>query len=217
MKRFLSLITVLVLILGLMIPALSLAAPQTPAIKSTSPGVNKVTISWNAVSGVKGYEIAWGQKGVSDLLDSHATTTGTCVTVNGLKEKTTYAFRIRAYYKSGTKTKYTPWSSKKYVTTLSSTPSTPTITSVSVSGAKVTVKWNKDSRAEGYEIRWDEKGRIGWRSLKDVKFTGSYTAASRIVTGATMAFQVRAYWWSGKKLKYTSWSATRYVKVPVSR
>lgn len=103
------------------------------------------------------------------------------------------------------------------MTTQSSKPSTPSISSISASGAKVTIKWNKDSRAEGYEVRWNEKGRIGKRSHVDVGNTGSYTATSRIVTGATMAFEIRAYWWSGSKIKYTSWSATKYVNVPVPK
>ena len=217
MKRVLSLITVLVLILGLMIPSLSLAA-STPAIRSLSAGTTSASVSWNAVGGVQGYEIAWGRKGVSDWLDRHATTTGTCVTVTGLSEDTTYVFRVRAYYKCGTSTKYTSWSAKKSVKTQSSKPATPSITGLSASNGRVTVKWNKDSRAVGYEIQWDEKGRAGWRSYVDVRGTGSYTASTRIITGATMAFRIRAYWYEGKKLKYTSWSATKYVYVkPVGK
>ena len=212
MKRVLSVITVLVLILGLMIPVLSLAAPKTPSIKSAKTGTTSVTISWNSVDGAQGYQIAWGKKGVSDLLDDKATTTNTSVKVAGLKPNTTYAFRIRAYYKSGSKTKYTDWSSKKFVTTDTDKPSVPTINGASYSNGKVTLKWSSDSRAAGYEVSWSEKGAlIPWGDPVETK-KNSMVITKRIVTGTTMAFRVRAFWWEGTKIKYTSWSSTKYLK-----
>ncbi len=211
MKRVLSLITVLVLILGLAVPSLSLAAPKTPSIKKATAEANAVTLTWKAVKGAQGYKIAWGRKGVSDLLDDTATTTGTSVRVAGLSEGTTYAFRICAYYKKGSKVKYTSWSAKKFVTTSTSVPATPVISSISSSNSRVTLTWNKDSRAAGYEVRWDEKGTLGWR-WKAVDITsGSYTASNGITAGRNMAFQVRAYWWKGSSLKYTDWSSTVYI------
>ena len=63
MKRFLSILSALILILGLAVPSMSLAAPKTPAIKKATADTSSVTISWNGVSGAKGYQIAWGPKG----------------------------------------------------------------------------------------------------------------------------------------------------------
>ena len=213
MKRILSLIVTLVLIIGLAIPVVSFAEkPKTPAINSVSAGTNTATVSWGAVSGAKGYEIAWGKKGVSDLLDSTATTTGTSISVSGLKENTSYAFRVRAYYKSGKKTKYTSWSSKKYVTTATSKPSVPKINSGCYSNGQVTLTWNSDYRAAGYEVSWGEKGTWGWPGWGDAKNKNSMVIRNQLVTGSTMAFRVRAYWWQGTKIKYTDWSSTYYVK-----
>ena len=218
MKRIFSIIITLVLIIGLAAPAVSFAeTPKTPSINSTSAGTNSVTISWGSVSGAKGYEIAWGKKGVSDLLDSTATTTGTSFKATGLKENTTYAFRVRAYYKSGSKTKYTSWSSKKFVTTAASKPSVPTITGGSYAKGQVKLNWSSDSRAAGYEVSWGEKGTWGWPGYLDTeRNVNSAVIKNQLVTGSTMAFRVRAYWWEGKKIKYTDWSATQYVKTTVA-
>ncbi len=218
MKRIITLIITLALILGIMIPGTSMAEskPKTPAIKSTSSTASSITVSWNNVGGAVGYQVAFGKKNTPDFSDTVATVYGTGCTISGLKADTSYAVRVRAFYKSGTKMKYTSWSGKKYVTTKKNTPDKPVISSLSYSGGAVTVKWNKDSRAKGYEVSWSEKGPSPWGSPKDVKSTGSYTATSRIITGTTMAFRVRAYWYEGTKLKYTSWSETKYVKTTSS-
>lgn len=214
MKRVLSILITLVLLIGLSIPALSLAeTPAIPSIKSASSSPTSVTVSWGAVKGALGYQVAWGKKGVSDLLDKTATTEGTSLKATGLSENTTYAFRVRAYYKSGTSIKYTSWSAKKFVTTGATKPAVPSITSISYSNGKVTLGWSMDSHAKGYEVSWSEKGSlIPWSSPKDVQMVNSTTITNRIITGTTMAFRVRAYWNEGTSLKYTSWSATKYVK-----
>ena len=90
----------------------------------------------------------------------------------------------------------------------------PTISSVSYSNGRVTLKWNSDSRAAGYEVSWAEKGAlIPWGSPKDAKKNTSMVITNRVIIGATMAFRVRAYWWQGTKIKYTSWSQTKYLKI----
>ena len=65
-----------------------------PTITSATPGVEKVTLNWNAVTGATKYRVFSYLNGT---YTSHTEVSGTTYTVSGLTAGTKYGFVIRAY------------------------------------------------------------------------------------------------------------------------
>ena len=87
---------------------------STPVLKGAAKYNNYVTLSWNKISNAKGYEIYRG----SSLLK---TVTSTSYKNTGLKAKTSYKYKVRAYYVSGGKKVYSSFSKVITVTAKSKT------------------------------------------------------------------------------------------------
>lgn len=93
-----------------------------PKIKSVSRNKTSIKVQWNRVKAgtkkVSGYEIQiCRKKSFSGNTLKMYRTSGLKYTLKGLKRKTTYYVRIRAYKRVGGKDYYSKWSAKKNVKT----------------------------------------------------------------------------------------------------
>ena len=177
----------------------TLSAPSN--FRATSTTVSSVTLSWNGVAGAGSYEIRYDTKG-SIGWGYSATTTGTSITITGLKADQSYAFDICSMVNG----KRSDRSSTIYATTNKlSVPSN--FRGSSNSSDSVTLYWNGVAGATGYKIRYDTKGSIGWDYSKTTSSTS--ITISGLKGGKTYAFQILSYSGSDEG----SYSSTIYVSV----
>lgn len=72
----------------------------------------------------------------------------------------------------------------------------------------ISVSWKSVKGINGYEVRWGRTGTPGWNTLctssTEMRITG-------LNSGVKYTFQVRAWYKSKSKTKYTSWSSKAYA------
>ena len=177
--------------------------------KVKSKTATSVTLQWNKNASATGYELQkWdGKKWVSlTKISKNSTTT---YTVKSLKASTTYKYRIRAYKTIGKATQYSTYSATLSVNTNPSNMSG--FKAKSTAKTSVTLQWNKNTSATGYEIqKWNGKK---WVSAAKVTKNSTVTSTVRSLKANTSyKFRIRAYKTIGKTTQYSSWSGTLTVK-----
>ena len=177
--------------------------------KAKSKTATSITLQWNKNTSATGYELQkWdGKKWVTlTKISKNSTTT---YTVKSLKASTTYKYRIRAYKTIGKATQYSTYSATLSVNTNPSNMSG--FKAKSTAKTSVTLQWNKNTSATGYEIqKWNGKK---WVTLTKISknSTTTYTVKNlKAVT--TYKFRIRAYKTIGKVTQYSSWSGTLTIK-----
>ena len=133
----------------------------------------------------------------------------TTYTVKSLKASTTYKYRIRAYKTIGKATQYSAYTATLSVNTNPSNMSG--FKAKSTAKTSVTLQWNKNTSATGYEIqKWN-----GQKWVSAVKVTKNSTVTSTVKSlkaNTSYKFRIRAYKTIGKTTQYSSWSGTLTVK-----
>ena len=175
--------------------------------KIKSKTATSVTLQWNKNASATGYELQkWdGKKWVAlTKITKNSTTT---YTIKSLKASTTYKYKIRAYKTIGKATQYSGY-------TELSVNTNPTNMSgfkaKSKSYNSVTLQWNKNTSATGYELqKWDGKK---WVALTKItkNSTTTYTVKS-LKASTTYKYRIRAYKTIGKATQYSGYSATLSV------
>lgn len=162
----------------------------TPMLVMSAPKANaaskSIQLSWNKVSGAKGYEVYQYK---NDKWTKIKTTTSTSYTVKNLLSGTSQKFAIKPYSVSGGKTVYGSLSKQLYTST---NPVTVNFSLTSGTG-KATVKWNKVTGASGYRIYYKTSKNGSWKTLKTVNNkTTSYTKTG-LRKNKVYYFTVKAY------------------------
>ncbi len=177
--------------------------------KAKSTAKTSVTLQWNKNTSATGYEIQkWnGKKWVSAAkVTKNSTVTST---VKSLKKNTSYKFRIRAYKTIGKATQYSAYTATLSVNTNPSNMSG--FKAKSTAKTSVTLQWNKNTSATGYEIqKWNGKK---WVSAAKVTKNSTVTSTVKsLKKNTSYKFRIRAYKTIGKATQYSSWSGTLTVK-----
>lgn len=163
--------------------------PAAPSgVKAVSASSTSVKVSWNAVSGVTGYQVwrATSANGTYTALGSVTTTNRTCT---GLTAGTKYYFKVRAYKETnGTKT-YGSFSS-----VVSAEPQLAAPGSVKISAratTSLTVSWNYVGGATGYEVYRATTSNGTYSKLGEV--TETSRKCPGLTSGKKYYFKVRAF------------------------
>ena len=177
--------------------------------KAKSKSYNSITLQWNKNTSATGYELQkWdGKKWVTlTKINKNSTTT---YTVKSLKASTTYKYRIRAYKTIGKATQYSAYTATLSVNTNPSNMSG--FKAKSTAKTSVTLQWNKNTSATGYEIqKWNGKK---WVSAAKVTKNSTVTSTVKsLKKNTSYKFRIRAYKTIGKATQYSSWSGTLTVK-----
>ncbi len=177
--------------------------------KAKSKTATSITLQWNKNTSATGYELQkWdGKKWVTlTKINKNSTTT---YTVKSLKASTTYKYRIRAYKTIGKATQYSAYTATLSVNTNPSNMSG--FKAKSTAKTSVTLQWNKNTSATGYEIqKWNGKK---WVSAAKVTKNSTVTSTVKsLKKNTSYKFRIRAYKTIGKATQYSSWSGTLTVK-----
>ncbi len=183
-----------------------LTLAKVTSFKVKSIFSTNVTLQWNKNSAASGYEIEQykGGKWVNVAkITSNATTS---YTVKGLAAGTAgYQFRIRAYRTEGKNKAYSGYSSIVKVNT--NPYGVGGFKCSSKTSTSVTLKWNKGTTANGYQLQQYKDGK--WVTI----YTGtkatitSYTVKNLKAGTAGYRFRIRAYKTYGNTKQYGSWSS----------
>jgi uncharacterized repeat protein (TIGR02543 family) len=175
-------------------------------LKAASAGYNSVKLTWSPVAGATKYVVyrATSREGTYSKLTETALTsyTGTKLTTN-----TTYYYKVRACrLADGTKV-YGDYSS---VVSAKPVPAKASLKAVRASSTSVRLTWGKVEGSTGYEIYRATSSEGTYTKLTETAST-SYTN-TKLTTGKTYYYKVRAYRLVGKTKVYGSFSAVKYVK-----
>lgn len=192
--------------------------------EETKPGVQKVTgvtavykntskvaVSWKKVAGAYGYEIYRSKK------ENGRYTLKERVTATGQKEKVklnhkdgkTFYYKVRAYTKNADGTNVYG----EFSEAILAAPAKPKVKAdVNYSLKKVTLKWEKADRADGYVVYKYNVKKNKYKKLATVTKTTSWSKTLR--SGKKYVLRVRAYEKDAKgKKNYGALSASKVVRV----
>lgn len=140
------------------------------------------TITWKSVNGVSGYSV-YQWIGTTDSYRKLGDNAYPYYTNSGKSSGTMYTYRVKAYYVSDNVMQY----SKPAQMVTCTLPANVTVKTAKRSGSKISLAWNKVSKATGYEI-YVKSGR-SWKKLTTTSGK-SYTAKN---LSGTKTFKIRAY------------------------
>ncbi|MCO7121962.1 family 10 glycosylhydrolase [Ihubacter massiliensis] len=162
---------------------------------------NALTVKWNKISGVSGYQIyrATSKNGKYKKIKTAGSGT-TSYKNSKLTAGKTYYYKVRAY-KGGTTYSFSSVVSKK------PKPKTPSI-STKAGKRKITVSWKKVSGASGYKVYRATKKSGKYKTVKTIKSskTRKYTN-KKLKKGKRYYYKVRAYKTVKGKRVYSSYSS----------
>lgn len=176
--------------------------PAIPSsIKAASSSYSSIKTSWAAVSGANGYQVyrATSSKGTYSLV---GTTASTSFNNSGLSTNRIYYYKVRAYRLAGSTKIYSNFTT---VVSAKPIPSVPSHFKVSRSSStSLKLSWSKVSGASGYEI-YRATSKSGTYSLLKRTTSLNYTN-SRLKTGRTYYYKLRAYKTVGTAKVYSGWT-----------
>ena len=166
---------------------------------------SEIALTWNAVTGAKGYEI-YQQNGSS--WKKIKTTSGTSYTVKKLKSNKTYKFKVRAVVDGASGA----YSSVLKVETI---PETTSKLTLKAGKKQLTASWSKVSGISGYEIQYSTSKKFTKKTTKTVsaKSSSKKTTIKKLKNGKKYYVRLRAYKTVDGKKVYSDRSAVKSVKV----
>lgn len=192
-------------------PVTALTGPGKITGLRLSVKSSTVTLRWDKAAGVSGYRV-YRLNSKTKKYERLTTLSGEN-TLSWKDEKrataTAYSYKVRAYVTKDGRTGYGDYSDVK---TAAIPPAKVTGLSLSATASAVTVKWNKVSRASGYQVyRWNSKEKK-YQYVKYVKGGSitSYVNTGR-AAGTEYRYKVRAYFATGGKNYYGSYSDVKTV------
>ena len=176
----------------------------------TAENANKgIKITWKKVTGATGYVIK-RQAGSGEWKSIKTITSGSTLTYTdtyGNTNGTKYTYRV--YAKAATGTSYLYRAAECYKV------ARPTISSVTNSASKkMTVKWAKNAKANGYQIQYSLKSNFsGAKSVPADKNSIVTKTIGGLTKGKKYYVRLRTYKKVGSKKYYSTWSPTKTVTI----
>ena len=175
-----------------------LVLPSVSGLKAASRTDKSITLGWNKNANATGYVIEYynGAKWVKKSTVTKNTTVK--YTVSSLKPGTVNKFRIRAY-------KATNYSAYSYITVNTLPSAVSGFKTVSKTSSTSTLRWNKNTSADGYIIERYIVNR--WIQTQKVVGSGNVSTTIKSLTaGSTNKLRIRAYKTINKKTEYSSYT-----------
>lgn len=195
------------------------SAPGATSLTVSASGSESLKLTWEKVkisSGkyVDGYAIyrCGTEKGTYKKIKTIKNGNTTSYTDEGLTTGNTYYYKIRSYYKSGGKTIYSAFSD---IVSGQVVPAKPTVEAVSADYQTVRLTWKQITGANGYQVRRSDTADGTYKTVKTINSGSTLTYDdSKLTTGKTYYYKVRAYVKKDGKKIYGAYSDVKYA-VPV--
>ncbi len=173
--------------------------------KVTSVTGSWITLEWAKNDKATGYAIEQYKGGKWTVIATTKNNTTLKFTVKGLKNDTTYSFRIRAYKTAGASNVYSD-----YVRIAGKTriPNVATFTGSAVSASAVKLDWSKNDKATGYVIEQYKGGK--WTALATTKNNTTLTFTVKgLAKGTTYSFRIKSFRKTGSTTEFSEYAAIK--------
>ena len=173
--------------------------------KVTSVTGSWITLVWAKNDKATGYSIEQYKGGKWTVIATTKNNTTLKFTVKGLKNDTTYSFRIRAYKTAGGVTAYSD-----YVRIAGKTriPNVATFKGSAVSASAVKLDWNKNDKATGYVIEQYKGGR--WTAIATTKNNTTLTFTVKgLAKGTTYSFRIKSFRKTGSTTEFSEYASVK--------
>ncbi len=178
---------------------------------SATQTTSAITLKWSKVAGADGYRIyqynAKTKKWVSIKTVNSSTLS---YKVKKLTAGTTYKFCVAAYKKAGG---VTIWGDTSVALTTATKPAAPKISKLTAAKGSATLVWTNVAGESGYEVYCSTKKDSGFKKLGTYKADVTKATASKLTSGKTCYFKVRAYTKLDSGIIYGAWSPVKSVKI----
>lgn len=178
-------------------------APADTQLKSLTNTSNGIKLVWNKVSNAQGYYI-YRKAGNGSWQKAATIKKGTTASYTDKKAANgvQYSYMVKAYNGN----------SEGNGTTLSTVRlNTPTVTSCTSKSKAITLKWKKNTKVSGYQIKY-----INGSSVKTIKVnqkTAVKYVIKKLKKGKKYTIQMRSYKKVSKQTCYSGWSAAKKIVV----
>ena len=173
--------------------------------KVTSVTGSWITLEWAKNDKATGYSIEQYKGGKWTVIATTKNNTTLKFTVKGLKNDTTYSFRIRAYKTAGGVTAYSD-----YVRIAGKTriPNVATFKGSAVSQSAVKLDWSKNDKATGYVIEQYKGGK--WTALATTKNNTTLTfTVNGLAKGTTYSFRIKSFRKTGSTTEFSEYASVK--------
>ena len=173
--------------------------------KVTSVTGSWITLEWAKNDKATGYSIEQYKGGKWTVIATTKNNTTLKFTIKGLKNDTTYSFRIRAYKTAGGVTAYSD-----YVRIAGKTriPNVAKFTGSAVSASAVKLDWSKNDKATGYVIEQYKGGK--WTALATTKNNTTLTFTVKgLAKGTTYSFRIKSFRKTGSTIEFSEYTAIK--------
>ena len=174
-------------------------------LKVTSVTGSWITLEWAKNDKATGYSIEQYKGGKWTVIATTKNNTTLKFTVKGLKNDTTYSFRIRAYKTAGGVTAYSD-----YVRIAGKTriPNVATFKGSAVSASAVKLDWNKNDKATGYVIEQYKGGK--WTAIATTKNNTTLTFTVKgLAKGTTYSFRIKSFRKTGSTTEFSEYASVK--------
>lgn len=183
--------------------------PQTAKITTVANATSYMTVSWNKVNKASGYYVYRSTNGKKFTKIATVKSANTAkysdkkATKNGQK----YVYKVVTYY-NGNQTVSSAYSAAKTGYRLS-TMKVSSLTNKK--GKKVYIKWKKNSKSTGYQIKY-VTGKSKAKTVKASSKAKTKTI-SKLKKGKTYKVRIRSYKKVSNVTYYSAWSKQKSVKI----
>ena len=164
-----------------------------------------ITLGWAKNGNATGYSIEQYKGGKWTVIATTKNNTTLKFTVKGLKNDTTYSFRIRAYKTAGGSNVYSD-----YVRIAGKTriPNVTTFTGSAISASVVKLDWSKNDKATGYVIEQYKGGK--WTALATTKNNTTLTFTVKgLAKGTAYSFRIKSFRKTGSTIEFSEYTAIK--------
>ena len=173
--------------------------------KVTSVTGSWITLEWAKNANATGYSIEQYKGGKWTVIATTKNNTTLKFTVKGLKNDTTYSFRIRAYKTAGGSNVYSD-----YVRIAGKTriPNVAKFTGSAVSASAVKLDWSKNDKATGYVIEQYKGGK--WTAIATTKNNTTLTFTVKgLAKGTTYSFRIKSFRKTGSTTEFSEYASVK--------
>ena len=164
-----------------------------------------ITLEWAKNDKATGYSIEQYKGGKWTVIATTKNNATLKFTVKGLKNDTTYSFRIRAYKTVGGVTAYSD-----YVRIAGKTriPNVAKFTGSAVSASEVKLDWSKNDKATGYVIEQYKGGK--WTAIATTKNNTTLTFTVKgLAKGTAYSFRIKSFRKTGSTTEFSEYTAIK--------
>ncbi len=183
--------------------------PRVTSKITATQTITTLTLNWKKITGATLYRI-YMYNPVTDSFEYFKSSSDTTLKIKELAAGTVYKFKVRAYTYDDGKI-YGAYSSVFETATKTKTPSITDIYSKTT--GKAVVKWSEVSGETGYQVYYSTSKNGTYKALGSYKANQTTVTKSKLTSGKTYYFKVRAYKKTDSGTVYSSWSSVKSVKI----